>query len=597
MILHCTPPYWYKMPNAALGYLKGFLEARGISVTNVYWNVVLSKRILRFCKDMGDKSGVMESFPSEFIIFYIGRHLLTGDHSSQTTADQVFSSIYTKEEINEVVHGIRDDIDRYIKSHNLDKVELSGFTVKTYQWLMGSYIMSRLKEMNPDMSIVMGGIYNEDQAHAFMRVFPQCDFAVWGEGEYPLYSLVKAVNTKDISQVPHLVYRQGKNIVSTKAPDECLSSDEYPFADHTDYFTIMKKVDPFNKSLKLPIWGTRACNWNKCKFCALNEGYTYRARSPHNIVEEMEYQSEKYKIDEFFFTDSDIAGNKKRFMTLLTLLIESIRKRKRPYRIVTEISPQYIDQETVVPMKRAGFYEVQAGFEAISESLLEKMQKRQKLVHNLQAMKIARQKNLHITNINIIRGIPTETAEDIKETCTNMRLLRFIASNLRPTPTYFFLIDKSPFYNGMSDIDREKWNESLYWEEIAPSNMIADEDRFRFFMFYQDTLNHYQLWNNFENLLRFYADVEYSYTWVKTPEGSLVEEKGLRTIEYKLDQNETNILVFCDTIRSLSELEKEFPHLREDELTRVLTRFQDAAFLYMDRDGNCISILDATQIN
>jgi radical SAM superfamily enzyme YgiQ (UPF0313 family) len=599
MILHCTPPYWHHIPNAALGYLKGFLEAQGISVTTVYWNVVLSRRIGAFQKGLANFPRPVKSFPSEHIIFYLCKKLLNGNsYSSFSVADQVFSSTYTKEEIDEAIHAIRDDIDRYIKSHNLDKVELSGFSMKTYQWLMGSYIMDQLKEMNPDMDIVMGGIYNEDQAHAFMRVFPQCDFAVWGEGEYPLYRLVKAVNTKDVTGIPRLVYRQGKNTVSTKAPDEqCPPLDEYPFGDHTDYFTIMKKVDPFNKSVLIPVWGSRSCPWNKCRFCVLNEGYSYRTRSPENIVEEIEYQSEKHKISNFQFTDSDIAGNKKRFNTLLELIIQSIQKRKNPYHICAEISPIFIDSETAKNMKRAGFREVQTGIEAVSDSLLRKMQKRQKLVDNIEALKSAHQCGFPLYGLNIIRGIPTETEDDIKESCYNVKFFRFFLGSYFLEPTMFMLLKGSIFYDEMSEEEREEWDEDSLWREIAPTHIVDEGDRFEFFNFYKKTFTSYHLWETFWHLLRFYGEQNMSYTWMKTPGGSFIEEKGRKSIQYNLNQNETDVLVFCDTIRSLSELEKEFPYLPKDELSRTLSRLQDAALLYQDTEGNCISILDAQSLN
>ncbi|MBU7028106.1 MAG: radical SAM protein [Theionarchaea archaeon] len=598
MILHCTPPYWQSVPNAPLGYLKGFLEAEGIPVTNVYWNVILSKRIQNFQKDMGDHAGAMESFPSEFIIFYICKQLLAEDSKNfrPTTSDQLFSSLYSKEELFEALSALKDDIDRYIKQNNLYDVPLSGFTLKTYQWLMSLYLIRRLKEMNPDIKVVLGGIYNRHQARAFMKVLTLADFAIWGEGEYPLLYLAKALEDgTDIVDVPHLVYRDDKKILLTGNMQEYPPLDEYPFADHSDYFRVMKKFDPFDRSFLVPIWGSRACNWNKCKFCALNEGYAYRVRSPENIVEEIEYQSKKFRVDEFLFTDSDIAGNKKRFKTLLNLLMQSIRERRRPYRLCAEISPLFIDEEMVKYMKRAGFCEVQAGFEAVADSLLQKMQKRQKMVHNIQALKCAHQHNLYLKNINIMRGIPTETKEDIAESCTNLKFLRFFLHKCYLEPIVFFLIDRSPFYNEMSEADKEQWKENLLWEEVAPLHLIPEADRFKFFSFYQNRFNHYHLWNNFEDLVKFYREQQYSYEWIETPDGSVVEEKGFKSHRYTLGRNETDLLIFCDSIKLFSELKKEFSHLNEEELRSKLATLKDAGLLYYDKESNSISVLDATK--
>ena len=61
--LHCAPPYRFDVPNAALGYLKGFLEARNIHVKNVYWNVILTPEIEGFNRGIETPSGRSPSGP------------------------------------------------------------------------------------------------------------------------------------------------------------------------------------------------------------------------------------------------------------------------------------------------------------------------------------------------------------------------------------------------------------------------------------------------------------------------------------------------------------------------------------------------------
>jgi radical SAM superfamily enzyme YgiQ (UPF0313 family) len=597
MILHCTPPYWRNISNAALGYIKGFLEAEGIPVKNVYWNVVLAKKIEEFQKDLGNYPRVPGSFPSESIIYYVCKQLLTegSENGSPTTTDQLFSSLYSKEEISETIHAIKEDIDRYIKRNTLHETPVAGFTLKTHQWLMSYYLIGLLKEMNPDTTIVLGGIYNEYQAHTFMRIFNLADCAIWGEGEYPLVHLVRALEEgTTITEVPHLVYRDNTTIVSTHAPLECPPLDTYPFADHSDYFKAMKTVDPFNKSAFVPLLGSRSCNWNKCKFCALNEGYTYRARSPENIVAEMEYQSKKYGVSNFFFTDSDIAGNKNRFIRLCELLMQSIHERRKPYCICGDISPIFIDYDTALYMKRTGFSKVQIGFEAVTDSLLEKMQKKQKVVHNIQALKAADQCSMPLIGLNIIRGIPTETAADVTESCTNLKFLRFFLCKYRLDPTILLLLKGSLFYSEMSEASRKEWNEDLLWKEIVPLGLIPEADRFEFFTFYREECEHYHLWDTFEQLLRFYKEQEYTYEWIETPEGSLIEEKGRKPRTYVLNRDETNLLGFCNSIRKFSEIQKEFSHLSKDEIRDILDTLKESGFLYYDKKGNVISVLEAT---
>jgi hypothetical protein len=156
------------------------------------------------------------------------------------------------------------------------------------------------------------------------------------------------------------------------------------------------------------------------------------------------------------------------------------------------------------------------------------------------------------------------------------------------------LLKGSPFYKEMSEKERKEWNQDPLWGEIAPTNLVAEEDRFEFFSFYRETFCNYHVWETFWHLMLLYGKQNSSYTWVKTPNGSLVEEKGRKLMIYELSQNETDVLVFCNTVRSFSEIQKEFS-LPEAEIRTILSKLNDHALLYVDTEGNCISILDATK--
>ena len=353
---------------------------------------------------------------------------------------------------------------------------------------------------------------------------------------------------------------------------------------------------PTPQSVVLPIWGSRSCSWNKCKFCALNKGYVYRARSPENIVEEMEFQSGKYGVDNFIFVDTEIAGNKKRFTHFLEILTQSMAKRKRPYQLLAEISPLFIDSETAKYMKLVSFTQMQIGFEALTDSLLEKMQKRHRFAHNIQALKCGNNYGLDIAGLNILRGIPPETEEDIFESSVNLKFLRFFFGRYHFNTPLHVLYKGSPFYEEMAEVDRKSWNEDPYWREIAPTHLIPESDKFEFFGFCTDKLNHYSSWHDFDELMDFYRQQKRSYEWIEYFDGSFVEEKGLRFGRYSLDREETDILIFCDSVKSFSKIKKKFSHLSEDKILLIVKNLNDAGLLYCSKDlSNIISILEAAQ--
>ncbi len=596
MILHCTPPYRQHVPNPALGYLKGFLQARGIEVKSIYWNLILARKLLLFQKMLEKYAENTRHFDILHTL-YVCRHLLTENsgNGNLTPFDVLYSSIYSREEMTEMAHSIKDDIDQYIKQHNLHETALAGFTLKYFQWLMSPYLIRRLKELNPEMKIVIGGITNESQGFEFMRIFNLVDFAVWGEGEFPLFYLVKALEgDKDVKNVPNLVYRDGNKILLTGVTHEQPPLDSYPFADHSDYFSTPGKYRSFQVPIRIPIWGSRSCPWNKCRFCVLNEGYAYRTRSPGNIVEEIEVQSKKHNVDNFIFVDTEVPGNMKRFKKLLELLIQVSASHMKKYDFHSEISPVFITPETAKYMQLASFSQMQIGFEAMTDSLLEKMEKRHRFAHNIQALKLGKQYGLDICGLNIIRGIPAETKDDILESCANIKFLRFFLKKFPLEPGFLSLWKGAPFYEDVSEEERKKWESSQFWTETEPLHLISESNKYEFFGFYNS--GHDRLWDDFESLLEFYVQQDRSYEWFEYPDGSILEEKGLRSYKYKFDRDETDLLIFCDSIKTFSEIKERFSHLSKDKLLEMLRNMKNAGMIYYDKDLRwIISVVEATE--
>lgn len=592
MILHCAPPYEPYIANAAVGYLKGFLQAKGISVRNVYWNVILFDDITALQNVMG-KYSIISNFSLNYTAaFYVGRHLLMDyAHTHETVLDAIFSSLLSEKEISEIINKFRDKIDQYIHTHQLHKTDLAGFTTKTHQWMMNYYIITRLKEMNPSIAAVIGGLFNSAQARTFLKVFPQVDYAVWGEGEYPLYNLVRAVTGEvPLEDVSNLAYRSS-NRVSTTGTGEPFPLDEHPFADHHDYFEALTEAHVQMPTL-IPLQGSRGCPWNKCKFCVVNEEYTYRTRSPEAIVKELEYQYTTHNVDHFVFVDSDIAGSKKRFLNLLNLLVHLSEKRGKPYHLYAETSPLFIDAETAECMERASFDLIQMGFEAATDGLLQKMGKQHQFAHNIQALKYGRKHHLDIKG-NVMGGIPTETSEDVLESCKNLKFLRFLLKGYPILPNIFSLYGGSAFYRDMSEEDLKNWRENPLWAEISCLDLIPEEDRFSFCGFMKNSCTNYVLWSTFEKLLRFYAEKNSTYTWTDYKNYSVIEETGAKKSTYTLDRDETDILIYCDSVRTLSDVQLMFPHL-DEKLPLILNTLKEVGLLYCDKDMHTIvSVVEA----
>lgn len=597
MDLHCNLPYNPIVPNASLGYIKGFLINKDIKVRNIYWNLlyynIISKYQL-FEKFQRVSDIVPITTTTTFLCKYLYEKNNWGNHS--TTLSSIFEKIINKNELKKLINEIEDFTDRYIEENKLDEVDIAGFTLKSYQWLMNYYIILNLKERNPDIKIIIGGLNSQSKAIEYMRHFPEVDFSIWGEGEIPIYEFIKNINHPSFyKKIPNLIFRNKSKIEGTFSiyqngnPDRSM----FPFADHNDYFDLIKKLKIDKIIPRIPIWGIRTCQWNKCKFCIVDNENIYVERTPENIVKEIEFQTNKHDANCIYFVDNDFGRrDRESFDQLLKLLYESSNKQNKPYDIIAEISPLRLDRESISLMKKISIQPVQIGFEAVNDEILKKINKNHRFIDNLQALKLADEEDFMISGINVIMGIPSETKKDVINSISNLKFLRFLLKKYPLTLIKLILYKGSPFYDDLPSYEKEKWDQSILWDEINKLNFLDSDSKFEFFGF-NKVLIHDYLWKYFDLMLNYYMSSNFSYKWIIKPDGSSIVDTD--ECKYHLDPIETEILMYCDTIKIYTDLKKFFINLKEENMKNILSQLYKIGLLYYDKD--CKRLLSILSCN
>lgn len=602
--LHATFPYLVEIPNAALGYLKSALSKENVEVTNVYWYLppreVIEPLFSLFARYQNGYIDIFEPF-TVFTI-YLSRFLFTdGEKEARvpTAVDSLIESYTTREKVKEIARNFKAFIDYSIENGKLGDVDMAGFTVNFYQWVMGAYVWGRLKAVNPDMKVVAGGLATREDAETFMHTFREVDYCIWGEGEVPLKALVTCLDDEhSLSDVPRLCYRDGANLVSTTVPGEC-RLHPLPFADHTDYFAKIKEFD-LDISPMIPIVGVRSCRWNRCKFCGVNKGSTYYERPIKDIVEEIEYQSKQYCINKFAFLDTDFGRKRDSdFEMLLTELLKSVDRRKKPYQVWATVSPIMFNRKYAQMMSSIRMH-IQIGFEALTDPLLKTMNKMHGFAENIQALKFAQDYGLDISGNNIIRNLPEEREDDVTESMENLQYLRFLLPRYHLVPSELSLYKGTEYYEETSEQERErKWVVSILYDEIERLDLINKEQRWDFFGFRAKNLDHHVLWDQFAHLLGEYQKADISYSWSEFSDGSsLVEEHSSFSgnKSYLLNEVETEVMKVCDSITSVSHVKQECT-VPEDVLENAISQLAEVNLLYVDRGrGRMISVLSVKDI-
>jgi radical SAM superfamily enzyme YgiQ (UPF0313 family) len=583
--LHANFPYDFTTPNAAIGYLKSYLSEANLDITSTYWYIPpreIFEPIYRILTTF-QRSRISLFDPCIILTAYLSRFFYKTP-VCPTMIQTILMSYTSPEELEKIGLTFKAFVDTSLE--DMADVDIAGFTLKFYQWILNCYIWRRLKELNPNITIVVGGLDTPEEAVKVVETFKDVDCAVWGEGERPLRELV--VRDKDgLDEVPHLVYRRHGDICTTHVSIERVN--KYPFADHTNYFEQLERFD-LDISPQIPMFTTRSCKWDKCKFCNENKGIPYFERSIDETIREIEYQSETHGVDRFVFLDADIGRkNEKDFKNFLQKLLHSVETRGAPYDIVADISPQRLTRECVQMMSKIKMG-VQIGFEALTDSLLRKMNKMHSLAENIQALKFGSEYGLRMYGLNILRNLPGETEHDVMESMEHIKVLRFFLRHYPLSLSELTLYKRAPYFAEIPPEEREtRWVVNFLYDEICQQGLIKEKDRWDFFGFRARDMMHHQFWDQVQDVLEQVTSRDISYSWLESAEGSVLTEHNQVTGDkkYLLTRTETDILKFCDSITSLEQVKESFP---DDNVEDIISQLRKENLLYIDERNRLISI-------
>jgi hypothetical protein len=126
----------------------------------------------------------------------------------------------------EKIIGIADQYLADIINHqDWGRYVLIGFSVSHEQLMASLELAKRLKHFFPEISIAFGGsLINKSTATGLLELFPQIDFAVFGEGEKTLIELVEALSmegNKPLEDVNGIVFRKNKKILVIRSDLYC----------------------------------------------------------------------------------------------------------------------------------------------------------------------------------------------------------------------------------------------------------------------------------------------------------------------------------------------------------------------------------------
>ncbi len=184
-------------------------------------------------------------------------------------------------------------------------------------------VIELAKELNPEVKTIMGGVHSTFMYEELFSLTEGLDYIVCGEGEITLPELLTSVRDgRDLNGVKGIVYKDKGRIFKTEGREYIHNLDNLPMAwDLLDWSDYTYFILPGSRLGAIST--SRGCE-KECTFCSQQKfwGRTWRARSPEDLIREMEELSKKYKVNVVLLTDDYPTPDRERWERFLDLLIE-----------------------------------------------------------------------------------------------------------------------------------------------------------------------------------------------------------------------------------------------------------------------------------
>ncbi len=234
------------------------------------------------------------------------------------------------------------------------KPDVIGFSILQANRWGGIEIARIAKQIDPEVKIVFGGVSATFLWEHFLTHFPEIDFVVMGEGEYTFLHLVRCLEKGEdehIGNIRGIAFKKDGKVFRTKPAEYIQDLDQLPVP--AKYFEY--------QHLSL----TRGCP-GKCTFCGSPKfwGHKVRFHSVDYFVEELELLYKK-GINFFYFSDDTFSVNKKRVIEICKKILE--KNLRIAWNAISRVN--YMSEEVISWMKRAGCIQISYGIESGSEKI------------------------------------------------------------------------------------------------------------------------------------------------------------------------------------------------------------------------------------
>ena len=260
----------------------------------------------------------------------------------------------------------------YIATLKSWRPDIVGFSAVTYEKELVKKLVCEARDLLPEVKTVIGGpIAWADPADALLE--GMIDYAVQGEGETAFRKLLAKIDDGQRGDdLPSVATWNESGEVRINPPEEFIQKvDELPFPawdlfDMPSYHRSPRMGYVFKYKEYFPIFSSRGCPYG-CIYCHKIFGRRYRARSPENVLREIETLVQQYRIREIQIVDDTFNVDMERAKRIFEGIIE--RNMKIGICFPSGLRGDLLNEEFIDLMARAGTFRVSVAVETASPKI------------------------------------------------------------------------------------------------------------------------------------------------------------------------------------------------------------------------------------
>jgi anaerobic magnesium-protoporphyrin IX monomethyl ester cyclase len=294
-------------------------------------------------------------------------------------------------------------------------------------------IASLVKSVDLTVPVVVGGAHPSSMPE-YVIGDPNVDFLVACEGEKTFQELANRVaKGSDYFDLKGVWLKINGKIRKNPERASVADLDTLPFParhllQNEKYISLAQAHGSQKRKRYTSMITSRGCP-GRCVFCSIHSvwGYKWRARSPENVVDEIEQLVSDYGIQEIHFEDDNLTLSNQRASKICDLIVE--RGIDISWTTPNGVAVQTLDAPLLGKMKKSGCYQLCFGIESGDPHVLKE------IIHkplNLERVKkvVDWSKKLGIwTHGFFVIGFPGESPENIQRTLNFAKLTDLDSAN------------------------------------------------------------------------------------------------------------------------------------------------------------------------